>query len=146
MFEFLIDNIFVHFRERLFHQVLGIPMGTNCAPLLADLFLYTYEKEILDNMIRSGHRRLARSFNLCYRYIDNLILTWYCLLWRVSQSCLFFPTVGMIPCLVLYEDGVTNLQSGENPCVGAVAGSIADVSLCHGSFLHLPYFFPLWTN
>ena len=25
-------------------------------------------------MIRSGHRRLARSFNLCYRYTDNLIV------------------------------------------------------------------------
>ena len=52
----------------------GIPMGTNCAPLLADLFLYSYENEVLDNMIRSGHRRLARSFNLCYRYIDDLIV------------------------------------------------------------------------
>ena len=47
-------------------------MGTNCAPLLADLFLFSYENEFLDNMIRSGHRRLARSFNLCYRYIDDL--------------------------------------------------------------------------
>ena len=25
-------------------------------------------------MIRNGHRRLARSFNLCYRYIDDLIV------------------------------------------------------------------------
>ena len=49
-------------------------MGTNCAPLLADLFLYSYENEFLDNMIRSCHRRLARSFNLCYRYIDDLIV------------------------------------------------------------------------
>ena len=49
-------------------------MGTNCAPLLADLFLYSYENEFLDNMIRSGHRRLPRSFNLCYRYIDDLIV------------------------------------------------------------------------
>ena len=49
-------------------------MGTNCAPLLADLFLYSFENEFLDNMIRSGHRRLARSFNLCYRYIDDLIV------------------------------------------------------------------------
>ena len=49
-------------------------MGTNCAPLLADLFLYSYENEFLDNMIRSGHRRLAKSFNLCYRYIDDLIV------------------------------------------------------------------------
>ena len=74
MIEFLIDNIFVQFGGRLFHQVIGIPMRTNCAPLLADLFLYSFEKEFLDNMIRSGHRRLARSFNLCYRYIDDLIV------------------------------------------------------------------------
>ena len=39
MIEFLIDNIFVHFGGCLFCQVIGIPMGTNCAPLLADLFL-----------------------------------------------------------------------------------------------------------
>ena len=39
MLEFLIDNIFVSFGGALFQQVVGIPMGTNCAPLLADLFL-----------------------------------------------------------------------------------------------------------
>ena len=49
-------------------------MGTNCASLLADLLLYSYEKEVLDNMIRSGHRRLTRSINLCYRYTDDLIV------------------------------------------------------------------------
>ena len=32
------------------------------------------ESEFLDNMIRGGHRKLARSFNLCYRYIDDLIV------------------------------------------------------------------------
>ena len=74
MIEVLIDNIFVQFGGCLFHQVIGIPMGTNCAPLLADLFLYSYEKQFLDNMTKSGHRRLARSFNLCYRYIDDLIV------------------------------------------------------------------------
>ena len=45
-------------------------MGTNCA----DLFLYSYENEFLENMIKSGHRRLARSFNLCCRYTDELIV------------------------------------------------------------------------
>ena len=49
-------------------------MGTNCAPLLADLFLCSYENEFLDSIVRSGHRRLAKSFNLCYRYIDDLIV------------------------------------------------------------------------
>ena len=43
MLELLIDKIFVSFRGILFQQVVGIPMGTNCAPLLADLFLYSYE-------------------------------------------------------------------------------------------------------
>ena len=74
MVEFLIDNIFVKFGGCLFRRVIGIPMGTNCAPLLADLFHYSYESEFLDNMIRGGHRKLARSFNLCYRYIDDLIV------------------------------------------------------------------------
>jgi hypothetical protein len=35
MLKFLIDNIFVSFGGTLFQQVVGIPMGTNCAPLLA---------------------------------------------------------------------------------------------------------------
>ena len=69
----LLEQAFNHV-SRFFRQVIGIPVGTNCAPLLADLFLYSYENEFLDNMIRSGHRRLARSFNLCYRYMDDLIV------------------------------------------------------------------------
>jgi hypothetical protein len=36
MLEFLIDNIFVSFGGTLIQQVVGIPMGTNCAPLLAE--------------------------------------------------------------------------------------------------------------
>ena len=38
MIDFLIDNIFVQFGGRLFRQVIGIPMGTNCAPLLTFSF------------------------------------------------------------------------------------------------------------
>ena len=72
--EFLIDNIFVQFGWRLFWQVIGIPMGTNCTALLADLFLYSFENGFLDNMMKSGHRRLSRSFNLSYKYIDDLIV------------------------------------------------------------------------
>ena len=43
MLEYLIDNIFAEFGGRIFQQTNGIPMGTNCAPLLADLFLYSYD-------------------------------------------------------------------------------------------------------
>jgi hypothetical protein len=51
MLEFLIDNIFVSFGGTLFQQVVGIPMGTNCAPLLADFFLYSYESEFLQKLV-----------------------------------------------------------------------------------------------
>ena len=40
---FLLDNIFIRFGTKLYRQVVGIPMGTNCAPLVADLFLFCYE-------------------------------------------------------------------------------------------------------
>ena len=43
MLEFLIDSIFVIFCDYVFQQTVGIPMGTNYAALLADLFLYSYE-------------------------------------------------------------------------------------------------------
>ena len=85
MIEFLIDNISVQFGGCLFRQVIGIPMGTNCAPLLADLFPYSYENEFLDNMIKSGHRRLARSFNLCCRYIDDLFFSITRSFWIISK-------------------------------------------------------------
>ena len=68
MVEFLIDSIFVQFGGCCFRQVIGILMGKKCAPLFADFFFYSYENKFLDNMIRNGHMRLPRSFNLCYKY------------------------------------------------------------------------------
>ena len=53
MLEFLIDNIFAMFGGRVFQQTVSIPMGKNGAPLLADLFLY--------------------SFNFTFRFIDDVL-------------------------------------------------------------------------
>jgi hypothetical protein len=71
MLEFLIDNIFVSFGGALFQQVVGILMGTNCAPLLADLFLCSYESEVLQNLVKDKKIHEARAFNLTYRYIKE---------------------------------------------------------------------------
>ena len=73
MIKFLVDNIYVRFGGQLFRQTVGIPMGTNCAPLLADLFLHSYENEFLDKLVKEGKRKLARKFSLSYRYTDDLI-------------------------------------------------------------------------
>ena len=45
-----------------------------CPPPLADIFRYSYESGSLDNIIRSGHRKLAGSSNLYYGYRDDLIV------------------------------------------------------------------------
>ena len=34
----LLDNIYIRFGSKLYRQIVGIPMSTNCAPLVADLF------------------------------------------------------------------------------------------------------------
>jgi len=52
MLDFLIDNIFVLFGGLVFQQTIGVPMGTNCAPLLADLFLHAYDADFLQGLSR----------------------------------------------------------------------------------------------
>ena len=73
MLEFLVDNIFVVFAGKVFQQIVGIPMGTNCAPLLADIFLYSYEAEFIQSLLSTGRKQLASRFNFTYRYIDDVL-------------------------------------------------------------------------
>ena len=73
MLDFLIGNIFVTFGGRVFQQTIGIPMGTNCAPLLADLFLYYYEADFIQELLMKKDEKLAISFNSTFRYIDDFL-------------------------------------------------------------------------
>ena len=54
-------------------QTVGIAMGTNCAPLLADIFLYSYEADFIQSLLSTGKKHLASRFNLTYRYIDDVL-------------------------------------------------------------------------
>ena len=47
---YLLDNIFIRFGTKLYRQTIGIPMGTNCAPLVADLFLFCYERDFMKSL------------------------------------------------------------------------------------------------
>ena len=73
MLEFLVDNIFVVFGGKVFQQIVGIPIGTNCAPLLADIFLYSYEADFIQSLLSTGKKKLASQFNFTYRYIDDVL-------------------------------------------------------------------------
>ena len=59
MLYFLIDNFFVTFGGRVFQQTIGITIGTNCAPLLVDLFLYSYEAGFIQRLLKEKEKKLA---------------------------------------------------------------------------------------
>ena len=42
---YLLDIILIRFGSKLYRQIVGNPMGTNCAPLAAYLFLFCYERD-----------------------------------------------------------------------------------------------------
>ena len=73
MLEFLIDNIFVVCDGRVFKQTVGIPIGTNCAPFLADLFLHSHEEDFIHRHLKKSGKKLARSFNFTFCYIDDVL-------------------------------------------------------------------------
>ena len=51
---YLLDNIFIRFGTKVYRQTIGIPMGTNCAPLAADLFLFCYERDFMKSSSFTG--------------------------------------------------------------------------------------------
>ena len=69
----MIDNIFVIFDRRVFQQTVGIPVGINSAPLLADLFLYSYEADFIQELLKKNEKNLTQSFNFTFRYIDDVL-------------------------------------------------------------------------
>ena len=48
----LSDNIYIRFGSKIYRQIIGISMGTNCAPLVADLFLFCYERDFMLSLQR----------------------------------------------------------------------------------------------
>ena len=74
LMRWLIDNIYVSFGDCVFRQIIGIPMGTDCAPFLANLFLYSYEYKWIDKQRKCKRWKLLNKFKSCCRYIDDLLL------------------------------------------------------------------------
>ena len=67
---FLLDNICIRFGTKLYRQIVGIPMGTNCAPLVADLFLFCYEREFLMSLSADKDAEIIEAFNTTFRYFN----------------------------------------------------------------------------
>ena len=60
---FLLKNIYIRFGSKLYRQILGIPMGTNCARLVADLFLFCYERDFMLSLSDDNQTEVIEAFN-----------------------------------------------------------------------------------
>ena len=70
---FLLDNIYIRFGSKLYRQIVGIPMGTNCAPLVADLFLFCYERDFMLSLSEDNQSDVIEAFNSTSWYLDDLL-------------------------------------------------------------------------
>ena len=70
---FLLDHIFIRFGTELYRQVVRIPMGTNCAPLVADLFLFCYEMDFMMSLSDDKQVDIVDASNTTSRYLDDTL-------------------------------------------------------------------------
>ena len=60
---YLLDNIYIEFRTKTYKQIVGIPKGINCLPLVANLFLYCYERDFIHSLIHDNQAVIIKAFN-----------------------------------------------------------------------------------
>ena len=71
---FLIDNSFVVYQDKVYRQIIGIPMGTNAGPQMANSYLHVYEYDYIKELIETGDEdSLLKKLENIFRYQDDLI-------------------------------------------------------------------------
>ena len=58
---------------KLYRQIVGIPMGTNCNPLVEDLFLYCNERDFMHSLNHDNQADVIEAFNSTSRFLDDLL-------------------------------------------------------------------------
>ena len=71
MISYIIDNAYFSVGERCYRQVIGIPMGTDPAPYIANLYLHHYEAKWLKDLAKKDYKK-ARRLGRTRRFIDDL--------------------------------------------------------------------------
>ena len=54
-------------------QNVGISIGTNCAPLVADLFLFCYERDFMRCLAEQKLNDMNNALNSTSRYLNDLL-------------------------------------------------------------------------
>ena len=74
MLSYLIENAMINYGGVVYKQCIGIPMGTDCGPFLANLGLYASEDRWLQEKKKTERgRELLGELGINCRYIDDLL-------------------------------------------------------------------------
>ena len=73
MVGFIIDNSFIVYQNKVSRQIIGIPMGKNCAPDLANIYLHVFEYDYIQSLVLSGKLDVATMLSSIFRFQDDLI-------------------------------------------------------------------------
>ena len=71
--DIFVGQHFIRFGTKLYRQVVVIPMGTNCGPLVADLFLFSYERDFMISLSDDEQADIIDAFNTTTRYFDDIL-------------------------------------------------------------------------
>ena len=63
----------IWFGTKLYRQVVGIAISTNCAPLVADVFLFCYERDFMMSLSDDNQADVIDAFNSTSRYLDDIL-------------------------------------------------------------------------
>ena len=69
----LLDNILYDLALSCIDKSQGIHLGTNCAPLAADLFLFCYEWDFTVSISDDKQANASDAFNNTSRYLDDIL-------------------------------------------------------------------------
>ena len=70
---YLLDNIYIRFDTKLYRQIVSNAMGTNCTPLVADLFLFCDERDFMTSLSHVKQGEIIEPFNTTSRHLDDLL-------------------------------------------------------------------------
>ena len=121
---FIIDNSYITFNGYLYQQVIGIPMGTSCAPYIANIFLHVYEKDFISNLITNGKTEDAIKLSNTFRFQDDII---------VMNDNGYFDTIYKD----MYPGELTLVNTNLSPCCATFLD--LGISLHYGKFKYHLY-------
>ena len=124
LLNFIVDNSYIKYKGKIYRQFVGIPMGIDPAPFMANLFLHYYENKFIKNLVDNGNIKEAGVLKYTFRYLDDLL--------SINDAYYFKEVISSI-----YPSELKLSSTNINPCYSEFLD--LDISIVNGK-LHSKIF------